>query len=353
MKKLLVLFICGIVASTAFAQDNISKNRWYIQGLVGANNTGHENMGIGTFKHNIGFTGGVELGYEFNPYIGLGFQTQYNRLHLQDNTGDRHGFNSIEPSLNVYWNLTNTFLGYKFNRKNALRLYAGFAAAFSSDLQDGYYFGDGRDNNSVIGFRGGIQYERALGTKGWGFVIDAGINSFNDRLESYNEFKKLDSHLNLQIGIRKYFGGPYRKHRSDFKETIVNYIEKHDTVTVKNIVEKVVPKDVYSIFFDIDQTVIRDSETPKIKAVADFMKAHPEKVVFVFGYADKNTGTTQRNAWLAKNRASVICEQLTGTYGIDSSRIISYDQGDKVQPYTEEEFEKNRAVICVITDIIR
>ena len=83
------------------------------------------------------------------------------------------------------------------------------------------------------------------------------------------------------------------------------------------------------------------------------MKAHPEKVVFVFGYADKNTGTTQRNAWLAKNRARVICEQLTGTYGIDSSRIISYDQGDKVQPYTEEEFEKNRATICVITDLDR
>lgn len=352
MKKFLVFLICGIVSGAAIAQENISKSGWYIQGLVGANNAGTDNMSIGTFRHNLGLSGSLEGGYLFNPYIGAGLQVQYNRLHLEDNNGARHGFNTLTPSLNLYWDLTNTFLGYIPNRMNHLRLYAGVATAFSSDLQDGYVLGDGTDNNNALGYRAGLQYERNLG-KQWGFVIDAGINSFNDKLESY-KVKNMDSHLNLMVGVRKYFGmGSVRKHRSDYFNEIVNYIEKRDTVRIKEYIEKPAPKDVYSIFFDIDKIDIRTSEVAKIESVARFMKAHPEKVVFVFGYADKNTGTTQRNNWLAKNRARVICEQLIKTYGIDASRIISHDQGDRVQPFTEEEYEKNRSTICVITDLVR
>lgn len=353
MKKFLVFLICGIISSAAIAQENISKSRWYIQALAGVNTMGSDYMGIGNFKHNIGPAASLEMGYEFNPYIALGLQAQYDRLNYKPaENADAKGFNSIEGSLNLYWNLTNTFLGYKPNRKNAVRLYAGFAVANPSNLQDGYYVGDGTDNNNSLGYRAGIQYERNLG-KQWGFVIDGGINSFNEKFTSIPNATGMDSHINLMVGVRKYFG-TYRKHRSDFKETIVNTIIKRDTVHVKDVVEKKAPKEVYSIFFTIDKIDINASEVSKIKAVADYMKANPEKVVFVFGYADKNTGTAKRNSWLAKNRARVVIEQLTDTYGINPARIISYEQeGDKVQPYSEDEYEKNRSTICVITDLVR
>ncbi len=354
MKKFLVFLICGLVSSATFAQENISKSGWYVQGLVGANNTGTDNMSIGTFKHNIGVSGSFEGGYVFNPYLSAGIQAQYNLLNMETAKGVKESFHALEPSLNVYWDLTNTFLGYIPNRMNHLRLYGGVGAAFTFGLPGGIVI-DGEaknDNHGVLGFRGGLQYERNLGNQ-WALLVDAGINTFNDNFESM-KIKNMDSHINLQVGIRKYFGlGSVRKHRSDYNETIVNYIEKRDTVRLKDIIEKPAPKDVYSIFFDIDKIDIRTSEVSKIQSVASFMKAHPEKVVFVFGYADKNTGTTARNNWLAKNRARVICEQLVKTYGIDASRIISHDQGDRVQPFTEEEYEKNRSTICVITDLVR
>lgn len=347
MNKILALLFCSIVSLSVMAEETESRSRWYLQGLVGLNSAGTESMSIGK---NFGFMGDAEVGYEFNPYIGLGLQIQYANTHAKHTDGNKFGLDAVMPSLNIEWNLTNTFLGYKQGRKNAVRLYAGIATAFTSSLAVGYEDPDYTGNNGSFGFRAGLQYERAL-KNNWAFVVDAVINSFNDKFEGYKK-GGMDSHLGLQVGIRKYFGT--HKRRTAFNhETIVNYIERRDTVTIKKIEEVVAPKQMYSIFFVIDKIDIRDSETPKIQAVADFMKAHPEKVVFVFGYADKNTGTKKRNAWLAENRARVICEQLTKTYGIEPSRIISWHQGDKVQPFTEEEFEKNRATICVITDLER
>lgn len=353
MKKFLVFLICGIVSTTAFAQEKIAKSGWYAQVLVGVDNTGTDNLSLGTIIHNIGLNGNIEGGYVFNPYLSLGLQAEYNRLNMKKYNGDREGFHALEPSLNLYWDLSNTFLGYIPNRKNHIRLFAGASAAFTfgipfdfeSEIQN-------TDNHGVFGYRAGLQYERNLG-RNWAFDANAVINIMDDKLDSHVGGGS-DSHLNVQLGIRKYFGlGKVRKNRGSYFETIANYIEKRDTIILNEVVEIPAPKDVYSIFFDIDKIDIRTQEVSKIKAVADFLKAHPEKVVFIFGYADRNTGTTARNNWLAKNRARVITEQLINTYGIDPARIISHDQGDRVQPFTEEEYEKNRSTICVITDLVR
>lgn len=359
MRKLFSLLFCVMATATALAQSTNSsvdytqirdsKSRWYIQGLVGVNNAGTETMSIGELGGNIGIMGDLQLGYEPNPYIGLAIQLQYACTHTKwDNKS--YGLDALVPSFVLEWNINNTILGYKPDRKNNFRLYAGIAGAYTGQLFTGYEKGDMTDNHYALGFRGGLQYEHML-KNDWAFVADAGINTFNDKFEHRKEGGP-DSHLGLQVGVRKYFGRS-KRHRGDYKETIVNYIERRDTTVIKKIEEIRKPKDMYSIFFAIDKIDIQESEVAKIKAVADFMKANPEKVVFVFGYADKNTGTAKRNAWLAENRARVICEQLTGTYGIDPSRIISYHQGDKVQPFAEEEFEKNRATICVITDFVR
>lgn len=353
MKKILVTIICGIVAVAAMAQENDSKDRWYVQGLMGLTNTGTETLGIGEFGDNIGFTGGAALGYQFNPNVAVSAQLQYARNHSKNAAdGKAYGFDVIEPSINLELNLSNIILGYKEGRKNFFNLYAGVATALTTDLpyagtQYGY-----TDNNYALGFRAGLQYERAM-KNNWAFLVDAGINSFNDKFD-HHVGGGLDSHVGLQIGLRKYFGeGKNRKHRGDFVDNYYNIVEKHDTTIVKKIEEVQAPKEMYSIFFEIDKIEIRPSEVGKIQAVADFLKAHPEKVVFVFGYADDNTGTKKRNQWLSTNRARVITEQLINTYGIDESRIISYGQGDKVQPFAEEVFEKNRATVCVIADFER
>lgn len=352
MKKIFITMICGFVSLASVAQENNSLSRWYMQGMLGLANTGTETLNIGTLKNNLGFTGGAALGYQVNQNFGVSLQMQYARTHSIDDRGDAFGFNAVEPSLNAEFNLTNMICGYKESRKNFVNLYAGIAAAYTSALPDGYKINDMTDNFYALGFRAGLQYEHSM-KNNWAFLVDAGINCFNDKFDHRTD-GGLDSHLNLQIGFRKYFGyGKNRKRRTDMVDTHYNIIDQRDTVVIKEIEKVEAPKDMYSIFFTIDKIDIRPSEVSKIRAVAEFMKEHPEKCVFVFGYADRNTGTKRRNEWLATNRARVIAEQLINYYGIEEKRVIQYGQGDTVQPFPEEVFEKNRATICVIADFKR
>jgi hypothetical protein len=73
-------------------------------------------------------------------------------------------------------------------------------------------------------------------------------------------------------------------------------------------------------------------------------------VVFILGYADRNTGNERINYYLGKNRSRVVSESLSQHYGIDPARIVTIiEEGDKVQPY-KLNYENNRVAICIVTD---
>lgn len=356
MKKILLwLLLSGIFSAVSMAQN--LQDRWFCQILGGLNNTGTETLSMGHFKNNIGYSAGVSLGYMINPYISLYAQSEFNRLHSKTLSTDYvapntyFAFNCVEPSFNLSWNLTNTFLGYKEDRRNALSLFGGGAGAFASKLAGGFedrgYFSH---NETVYGYRAGLEYVHHF-NDGWGLVVQGVFQSFPDKLDGITN-GGMDSHVNLMIGIRKSFGKRMAVNtvwgEPVVRERVVTEVRR-DTV----VVDRVEDKDTYAIFFEIDKIIIRDSQVSKIQAMANYMKANPEKVVFMFGYADDNTGTKARNAWLAENRARVIKEELMNKYGIDESRIITHHQGDVVQPYPEEEFWNNRATVCVVTDLER
>jgi outer membrane protein OmpA-like peptidoglycan-associated protein len=85
---------------------------------------------------------------------------------------------------------------------------------------------------------------------------------------------------------------------------------------------------------------------PKVKEVADFLKANPNARVTVTGYADKGTGSMSLNLKLAKKRAQKVVEALTNKYGIAADRI-TYDSMDSsaFQPYPDP--VQNRVAICI------
>ncbi len=73
------------------------------------------------------------------------------------------------------------------------------------------------------------------------------------------------------------------------------------------------------------------------------MKANPEATVTVDGYADEDTGTAEYNQQLSERRAQAVKDVLTGTYGIDASRLSTKAYGSATQPYSENNW--NRIVI--------
>ena len=104
---------------------------------------------------------------------------------------------------------------------------------------------------------------------------------------------------------------------------------------------------VEDIYFEINQSVIRDSETFKVDNLVKVLKANPSAKVSITGYADQATGTEQRNYVLTKERAEVVAEALKAA-GIGPGRITTEYYGtEKDSSWTPE---NNRLAVCIVND---
>ena len=99
------------------------------------------------------------------------------------------------------------------------------------------------------------------------------------------------------------------------------------------------------IYFEINQSVIRDSEAYKVDNLVKVLKANPEAHVSITGYADQATGTELRNLVLTKERAEVVANALKAA-GIGPDRIRTEFYGtEKDSSFTPE---NNRLAVCIV-----
>ena len=101
------------------------------------------------------------------------------------------------------------------------------------------------------------------------------------------------------------------------------------------------------IYFEINQSVIRDSEAYKVDNLVKVLKANPEAKVSITGYADQGTGTSERNLVLTKERAEVVAAALKAA-GIGPDRIRTEFYGtEKDSSWTPE---NNRLAVCIVNN---
>ena len=101
------------------------------------------------------------------------------------------------------------------------------------------------------------------------------------------------------------------------------------------------------IYFEINQSVIRDSEAYKVDKLVEVLKANPEAKVSITGYADQGTGTSERNLVLTKERAEVVAAALKAA-GISPDRIHTEFYGtEKDSSWTPE---NNRLAVCIVNN---
>ena len=99
------------------------------------------------------------------------------------------------------------------------------------------------------------------------------------------------------------------------------------------------------IYFELNQSVIRDSEAYKVDNLVKVLKANPEAHVSITGYADQATGTELRNLVLTKERAEVVANALKAA-GIGPDRIRTEFYGtEKDSSFTPE---NNRLAVCIV-----
>ena len=371
MKKAILscLMLMGVL--TAFAQEEpkgtteyVFEPHWYLQ-LQGG---GQYTTGEADFGDMISPTIQGAIGYQFSQNVGarLGINAWQSKTGWRDDAGfipHNFSYSYVAPAIDLTFDLSNIIAGFNPNRKLSFGAFVGVGLNYRMQNDDAKHAKEYMDTYSYqdeFGWTPMYNDDACLFVKGQaGITADYHINdaislglegNFNMLSDRYN-FKKVgnpDSYFNLLVGIKYNFGPTYSTRFIPAPEPEIRYVDK----IVEKIVEvpgPAVPAAVEplrrDIFFEINKTIIRDSEKQKVQDIADYMNAHPTSKVMITGYADAGTGNNRINDRLAKGRAQVVVKALKEQYGIAESRISWDSKGSRVQPFAENDL--NRVSICI------
>lgn len=104
-----------------------------------------------------------------------------------------------------------------------------------------------------------------------------------------------------------------------------------------------------TVYFDYDKAAVKSSELPKLGAVADHLKSHPDVNLKVAGHADER-GTEEYNRALSERRALAVREQLINK-GVSADRITTEPYGEDKPAdagHDEAAWAKNRRAEFVL-----
>lgn len=353
MKKTIVFALALLCAISGFAKDEIDSGyRLYGYAHINGTFSASEDLRYNPFGKSLSWGFDFGLGYNFNDFWGAEFDFAYNKnkgaAQLWDNIWENkniYSFNSIDLTPSMTFNLSNAFTGFTENRKNNVYIHVGPTIAIRSKIDvPSDLRVEHPESSAILGGRIGFNYIYNFNNN-VAFTADVSGSIFDDKFSGNVWQEPLDGRFNIGLGVRVYLT------RSNKPSHVVEYVDKiniiHDTITVKEQV-MVNSQDVYPIFFDANSSKLHHDAMPVVKNLVEALKASPTKVVYVLGYADKSVERDE-NATLAKDRADIITYELIKA-GIDKSRIVTHDMGDKVQPYLNMS-SKNRSTICIITDL--
>lgn len=371
MKKAILscLMLMGVL--TAFAQEEpkgtteyVFEPHWYLQLQGGAQYT----TGEADFGKMISPTLQGAIGYQFSQNVGARFAINawQSKTGWRDDAGfepHNFSFSYVAPAIDLTFDLSNIIAGFNPNRKLSFGAFLGIGLNYRMQCDDAKHakaYMDTYSYQDEFGWTPMYDDDACLFFKGQaGLTADYHINdaislgiegNFNMLSDRYN-FKKVgnpDSYFNVLAGIKYNFGPTYSTRFIPAPEPEIRYVDK----IVEKIVEvpgPAVPAAIEplrrDIFFEINKTIIRDSEKQKVQDIADYMNAHPTSKVMITGYADAGTGNNRINDRLAKGRAQVVVKALKEQYGIAESRISWDSKGSRVQPFAENDL--NRVSICI------
>lgn len=235
--------------------------------------------------------------YNCTPYIGLGWARVWESPQ------------SMEVSANV--GVLNSF-----RLNDALNLNLDIRGAYMSDRFDGEL--GGRWGEGVWSATVGLTYR--FKQRGWG--RSKTIVRTHDR---QRELKAMQDKLN------------------DMQAQLAQ--RKRDSITVVRTLAA-----ANFVIFKIDTWNLTNESRVQLGLFAETIKkADPNAVYIITGYADKGTGSIERNVILSKNRARVVYECLVNEFGVPKKQLrVDHKGGVDNMFYNDPRL--SRAVITRIMD---
>lgn len=291
----------------------------------------------------------VSAGRYFNDIIGLRMQIEGTETKLglkKENVAET--FHHLTGNADLMFNLTSAFSKYvhPMYHKWDLSLLVGGGTRYAWNREDNVT----------------AKYER----HGWhhnfnaGFLVDYNITrnmalSFEALAKGYT----YSWYNTAMVGLTWKFGRKtraakqaqpqkaekeesYSRPDEDIKPAPIHrpQVEKPQKAEFSEPIE-LVPGETVNIFFDLNDTTIKEEEQKKIDALKERLSSRKIKSICVKGYADVQTGNAKINRELAAERARKVAQQL-GVTAKEAIQVI----GDKEQPFGDN--DSNRAAIIEV-----
>ena len=384
-----VLFIStlalGLGTSQLYAQDN--KKDFYPHSFIGIQG------GLSTIfynNHNDNSPmGAFEVGRYYNPTWGLRgkIYSWKNKVDIKSNS-QKMEYKYLTSSVDLLMNVS-TLVNSENSHPLDLVLFAGGGLAYNNASSTPYngemdYLIGSRNNigfhlnagaqlawrinrhfnvNMEVGghYLGDRMASKAHGLGEWQLTTLVGltykIKNRKRNVSNSSSANAMQSYYNNQNANLAAAQNPNAQARPDEQEAPKpekKVVKETKVVTETKVVKEEkrtvaqpqqVKENNQQVFFSIGSSAIRNSESSKLKDLAEWLKAHPDAKVVITGYADAGTGTPAINMSIAKKRANSIARVLTQKYGISKDRVSTESKGDTEQPYAEN--NKNRVVIAV------
>ena len=377
MKKAILSCLMLMAGLSVSAQEQkgtteyVFEPHWYVQIQGGAQYT----TGETDFGKLISPNVQAAVGYNFSKAIGArlainawqgkgGFDKDKFDLTTIGIDKQDYKFTYFAPSIDLTFNLSNIIAGFNPNRKFEFGAFIGGGVNFRSkcddaanidakwkvkyaDITEASKWTPMYENKSaVLPFaQAGLTADYKVSDK-VSIGAEFNANILGDKFNFKNAGNP-DSYFNLLLGAKIALGQTYSTKFIPAPEPEIKYVEK----IVEKIVEVPAEPAVTAaeplrrdIFFQINKTVIRDSEAQKVQDIVAYMNQNPTSKVMITGYADAGTGNDRINDRLAAGRADAVVKALKDA-GIAESRISFDSKGARVQPF--EDNDSNRVSICI------
>ena len=228
-----LVMILGAVSANAEEKLNFEYDngyRWFINAHGNLGLSVNEGFNKVSFGKMLTPGANIQIGYNFSDYWGIFAAAGWNqnRIYMSDGAGyDAKKFTSWEPSLNVSYNLTNGFCGYKPNRRHNLYAYAGFVLGITRDFPDEVYgYADAYPDEVCYGGRVGLQYIWSF-SKWVGLSMYADWTFFNDHFNAVKADFPLDNRFDVGLGFHFNISKNTKKVTTTYNDELTL---KHDTL---------------------------------------------------------------------------------------------------------------------------
>ena len=349
------------------------KDNWFMQMGAGMNLPMVENyLPDGTEKRHITAAYNVGFGKWMTPYLGWRISGLYGAIHWDNEVYSKAKY--VNANFDLMWDMFNSVGGVNSNRVFSIIPFVGLGGTYTWDFNNHSpairtSYGD-KPNQWTLPVSAGLQMRFRL-CRYADFFIEGRAQFYGDNFNNYAYGEPVDVNITAIGGFTINFGGRNFKAynpcgdlgyisslndqvndlRASLAVCSTALAEAEAQLPCPEVKPTVVHKPaaptsdailLSTVRFARNSAEISDAEMVNVYNVAEWLKENPKQNIVIKGYADEQTGTSDYNMELSRQRAQNVYDALID-YGINANRLSIQAEGSNTQLYDTNDW--NRIVI--------